>query len=314
MGLSLTTSWLRSRIEDDYPPLGRFIPVEGVRLHVLDVPAKAADAPVLLILHGAACSLRDPYAAFAPALDGRMRMIFVDRPGHGYSGHEEIVLSGPAAQARLAAGVLEALGIERAIVVGHSFGGAVAAAFAVHHPERTAGLVMIAPATHPWPGGIAWSYDLVSMPVVGSLLSHTIVTPLGLTMIEKSLQEVFAPEPVPRGFAERAGVPLTIRPAAFRATSLEVSALKDHLAELAPLYRTIAAPTTVVTGDADGVVPTQVHAARFAAAVKGARHIELAGAGHMPHHTRTADVVAAIEAVVERAAHAGKPRRASRQA
>ncbi|MGO8126822.1 alpha/beta fold hydrolase, partial [Rhizobium ruizarguesonis] len=54
--------------------------------------------------------------------------------------------------------LMEKRGIEKEIIVGHSFGGAITAAFGLRHPDKTAGLLFLAPATHPWPGGIDWYY------------------------------------------------------------------------------------------------------------------------------------------------------------
>jgi pimeloyl-ACP methyl ester carboxylesterase len=91
-------------------------------------------------------------------------MLFVDRPGHGYSergGPENA--SPPARPMRLPA-LMDKRGIDKAIIVGHSFGGAIAAAFGVRHPEKTAGLLFLAPATHPWPGGIDWYYHVATAP------------------------------------------------------------------------------------------------------------------------------------------------------
>ena len=64
---------------------------------------------------------------------------------------------------------MEKRGIKRAVIVGHSFGGAIAAAFGVRHPDKTEGLLFLAPATHPWPGGIDWYYHLAAMPMTISV-------------------------------------------------------------------------------------------------------------------------------------------------
>ncbi|WP_334176800.1 alpha/beta hydrolase [Pseudoxanthobacter sp.] len=302
IGLTMTTAWLRSRIERQFPPLGDVVEVEGVGLHVVDVPAAADDAPVMVILHGTACSLRDPLAALGPALEGRARLLFLDRPGHGYSFDEHGSHAGLSEQADLVAALLDRLGIDKAVIVGHSFGGSVAAAFAVRHQPRTAAAVLVSPATHPWDDGFAWQRDLVSAPVVGSLFVDTLVTPLALSMLDGSVASVFAPEPVPADIIDRTGAPLAVRPEAVRATSREVAVLNDHLARLVPRYSELKVPVTLIAGDADQVVPVGLHAHPFVARAPHTELVLLSGAGHMPHHTNTPAVVAAIERVLARVA------------
>ncbi len=311
IGLTMTTAWLRSRIERQFPPLGDVVDVNGIGLHVVDVPAEADDAPVMVILHGTACSLRDPLAALGPALEGRARLLFVDRPGHGYSFDEHGTYAGLTDQADLVAALLDRLGIAKAVIVGHSFGGSVAAAFAVHHQDRTAAAVLVAPATHPWDDGFAWQRDLVSAPVVGSLFVDTMATPLALSMLDSSVVGVFAPETPPADIIDRTGAPLAVRPEAVRATSREVAVLNDHLAHLVPRYSELKVPVTLIAGDADQVVPINLHARAFAALAPHTELVELSGAGHMPHHTNTRAVVAAIDRALARVAsnNAARPRR-----
>ena len=62
----------------------------------------------------------------------------------------------------------------------HSLAGALGALLPLNHPQRVAGLVMLAPVTHPWPGGVGTYNKIVTTPVIGPLLAHTITLPIGL--------------------------------------------------------------------------------------------------------------------------------------
>jgi pimeloyl-ACP methyl ester carboxylesterase len=292
---AIATDALVARIEADHPPSGRFVEALGRRIHLVDRPAAAPEAPTIVFLHGAVATLVDPLVAFGPSLEGRARLVFVDRPGHGYSGRGGEEDADPAVQADVVAAALAAIGVRRAVIVGHSFGGAVAAAFAVRHPDATAGLVLLAAATHPWPGGVSWSYDLVGAPLAGKLVARTITTPLGLMLLPSGYAGVFAPEAAPDGLIEATAARLALRPQAFRASAEDIRGLKARLSAFVPRYREIAAPTVVMGGDADRVVSTTIHAKAFAAAVPGARLVVLPGAGHAIQHTRTAAIVAEIE-------------------
>lgn len=306
-GMSMTTAWLRQRIEREFPPIGTFLSVGGLDLHVVDLPGKDASAPTIVVLHGTASSLRDPLAALGADLEGRARVIFIDRPGHGYTADEAGAYAGLADQADLVAYLLDGLGIERAVLLGHSFGGSVAAAFTVQHPDRAAGAVLVAPATHPWDDGFAWSRGLMEAPVVGAFLTDTLATPLALSMLDSSVAQVFAPEPMPAGLVDATGAPLAVRPEAMRATNREVTTLNERLAALTPLYADIRVPVTVIAGDADHVVPIDQHARRFAALVPEARLVTLKGAGHMLHHTNTATVLDAVDDVLAKVTAKARP-------
>jgi pimeloyl-ACP methyl ester carboxylesterase len=306
---AVLTRLLVRRIEARYPARGRLLEVGGRRMHVIDRPAADPTAPTIVVLHGTLSTALDSYAAFADALAPLGRLVFVDRPGHGYSTRRLPDDTSPAGQAEAVAGVLDRLGIDRAVVVGHSYGGAVAAAFAVHHPQRTIGLVLVTPATHPWPGPLDWSYRLLGAAFAGPIVAQTIATPVGLAILRSAVAGVFAPEEVPADYMARSGIALALRPAAFRASAAEVGALRAEVARLAPRYGEIAAPTVVIGADCDAVVSTEIHARAFADAVPGARLIVLAGAGHAPQHTRTAVVAEAVRSVIEARQDGGREAR-----
>ncbi|GIL02624.1 MAG: esterase [Alphaproteobacteria bacterium] len=291
-----TTRLLTRRIEARFPPVGAFAEVGGRRLHYIDVAdGPGADLAPMVFLHGAAGNARDLFGAFGQCLAGRARMVFLDRPGAGYSqrAHGD---AAPDAQAGQVAGLMEQLGIERAVIVGHSLGGAVAAAFAVDHPARTAGLVLIAPASHPWPGArISWYNRLASRPMTGRLFAHLVAIPFGHLRYASAVRAVFAPDRPPGDYARRSATRLVLRPAAFRHNAADLCQLHGHVRRLSPRYGAIAVPTVIITGDSDAVVPPERHAVRLAGDIAGARLVWLRQAGHMPTYSHTEAIVAEIE-------------------
>lgn len=289
------------RISQQYPPIGEFVDVGGVRLHLVDEAGpEGDDRPPLVVIHGASANLREPMLAFAGHLRQRQRTLFIDRPGHGWSERRGRADASPSAQAALIAAALKAKGIERAVILGISWGGALAAAFAVNHPQQTAGLVFIGPATHPWPGGVDWHYGITVTPVLGTLFSHCLMLPIAWNRVPRAVEGVFSPEAAPTGYSEAIGARLLLRPAEFIANGEDVHDLKANVTALAPRYREIVAPTEIVTGDADAVVWPSIHSVGLERDIAGANVTWLPGAGHMPHHTRRADVLAAIERVYGR--------------
>jgi pimeloyl-ACP methyl ester carboxylesterase len=300
-GLSL---YFENQVEASFPrleaPIGKRITVAGTELHLADHPA-GPDAELLpmLFIHGASGNLRDLQAPLAEKLEGRGRMIFVDRPGHGYSERgdgEDMQM--PWSQAELLAMLLDELDIDKAIVVGHSLGGSTAAAFAVNHPEKVAGLVFLAPATHPWPNrDLSWHYDVANFPVVGGAFSQLFAVPFGQLLYEDGVRSVFKPQPIPEDYIETAGTKLILRRANFQYNAEDVGALYDAVAEIAPRYTEIKVPTSIITGDQDDVVLAEIHSKGLEQDITGSKLVWLKGEGHMPAWTNPDTVIREIERV-----------------
>lgn len=296
LGLALFTRVKAGQIETEFPAVGEMIDVGGYQLHAVHVPPpETADLPPLVFIHGASGNLRDQMTPFRPLLEGRAEMLFVDRPGHGWSERGGTGNDTPDGQADAIARAMSAKGISRAIVIGHSFGGAIAASFALNHPEMTAGLVFLAPATHPWPGGIAWYYGLTSTPLIGPLFANTLALPAGLTRLESGSTCVFAPNPKPGSYVSATGPALVLRPSAFRYNAIDVSNLKPYVSRIAPRYPEISAPTVIVTGDSDSVVLAHIHSEGLARDIDGAELVWICNLGHKPDHVTTVLSVRAIE-------------------
>jgi pimeloyl-ACP methyl ester carboxylesterase len=302
----LITSIAARRIEAAHPPAGRFVDVDGGRLHVLDL-APPTDSPTAaapcglwpaVLIHGASGNLGDLRLELGDRLAQTRRVALVDRPGHGWSdrpGGEAD--ASPARQAALIAQALDGIGLDRFVLVGHSLGGTVAAAFARAYPERVAGLVLLAAVTHPWKGGLDWHYNVGAMPVIGTAFARAAALPVGEILLEMGARAVFLPQEMPADYLDRAGIRLLLRPAEFTANAQDVSALKAFVTGESPHYRDITMPTVVLTGDADTTVSPTLHSRAIAAMLPDARLVILPGIGHMPHHVATDEVIAAIDSV-----------------
>jgi pimeloyl-ACP methyl ester carboxylesterase len=286
-----------AQLERAHPPAGRLVQVVGGRLHVVDLaPARPPDAPPIVLLHGASGNLEDQRLTLGAALAARHRVVLVDRPGHGFSdrpgGRAD---ASPGRQAALIAQALARLGVSRAIVVGHSWSGALAAALALDFPERVAGLVLVAPVTHPWPGGISWYNRLASTPVIGRLFVETCAFPAGSLMIARGVENVFEPQLPPADYVRRTATRLLLRPQEFIANAQDVAGLKAFVTAQAPRYGEIAVPTVIISGDRDTTVGLEIHSRVAVTLIPGAKLIVLPGIGHMLHHVAADAIVAAID-------------------
>jgi pimeloyl-ACP methyl ester carboxylesterase len=236
-------------------------------------------------------------------LAAKYRVILIDRPGHGWSTREREADSTPAIQGRMIDAALTKLGVGRAILVVHSWAGALGARMALDYPERVAGLVMLAPVAYPWPGGVGWYNELVTAPVIGPLLAYTITLPLGFFVTEQATRNVFLPQTVPENFVRDTATRLLLRPREFLANARDLVTLKEAVREQAPRYAEIKAPTVVISGDVDKTVSTNIHSRPFAAAVAGAKLIVLPGVGHMVQNAAPELVMSEIEAMADKIAH-----------
>ena len=174
------------------PPQGRFIEVDGVRLHVVDSGEKPGQiGPPLLFLHGLLGQLNHFSFALA-ALFPERRVVLLDRPGSGFS--QAAPSQSLAAQADLAAKVIALLNLDKPLVVGHSFGGAVGLALALDHPECVGGLALVAPLTHPFAPSQVIAGLGVGNRFARWLGAWTLGPIVALTRIGLTQRMVFAPD------------------------------------------------------------------------------------------------------------------------
>jgi pimeloyl-ACP methyl ester carboxylesterase len=305
-GLFLFTLVQSRRIERRYPPVGHLVDVGGGAIHVVETPPQGGERGAALLVHGASGNYADLDAALAERLAARgFRVFSVDRPGHGWSARlEGRDASSPEWQAKIVRAALARRGVDRAIVVVHSLAGALGLAMALNAPEFVRGLVLLAPVTHPWPGGVSWYYPPAASRLWGPLFRWLFALPAGHYAIPRGVGSVFAPNAMPLDYIERTRVKLMLRPWTFLANAEDVTALKGHVIALSKRYGEIDTPTAVVTGDQDGVVYAHIHSASCARDIPGATLTVLEGVGHSPHYSATERVIEAILEVDWRAREA----------
>jgi pimeloyl-ACP methyl ester carboxylesterase len=293
VGLVLFAGWTARRIEAAVPPAGRFLTVEGVRFHYID----EGSGPVILMIHGLASQLQSFTYALNTILPG-YRLVMIDRPGSGYSGTPASATFG--AQAALIAAFLRALRIERALVVGHSLGGAVALALAVDRPDLVAGLVLLAPATQVQDEapdalkGLAIRSDLMRW-----IIGWTLAVPSSLRAGPKTVRTLFAPDPAPGDFGTRGGGLLPVRPWTFRNASRDLAETPASLAAYMPRYSQITVPVGVLFGTGDLILDPQRHGEGLRRQIPGIDLAFVANGGHMVPLTapqQSADLINKIAA------------------
>lgn len=278
--------------EARHPPIGAFTEIEGLRVHY----AEKGEGPPVVLIHGASGNLRDFTFSMTDALAARgFRAIAFDRPGFGYTDRPKALGEEPTTQARILAAAARAIGADRAIVAGHSYGGAVAMAWALDAPEQVRAALSIAGATYPWGGDAGLLYSLGASDVFGGLTRFAARMLVDETDPKDAIARVFAPDAPPSGYAGYIGVGLALRPETFRANARDLDRLNDALKPQAARYGDLAMPVEAIHGEADRTVWAEVHSAPLAEAAQNGRLTLLPGVGHMPHHAKQAEVIAAVE-------------------
>jgi pimeloyl-ACP methyl ester carboxylesterase len=296
LALLIFTHYQTRRIERLYPICGEMIDAGGYKLHAVHIPGpQHGRLPPIVFIHGASGNLRDQMAAFREKLEGRAELLFVDRPGHGWSERGDHSNGYPDGQARAIATLLDRKNIKQAVIVGHSFGGAIATSMALETPHKVSGLLLLSTVSHPWPGGIDWHYRVTAAPIAGPVFAALLAMPAGLLRIARTARCVFQPNDYPPDYLQQSAVALVLRPRAFRHNAIDVSNLRDHVVKTAPRYSHIAAQTVIITGDRDDIVSPDIHSVALARDIANSQMLRIRGIGHKPDFAATQLCIAAIE-------------------
>ena len=273
--------------EAAYPPSGQFLTVEGLRLHY----EMSGSGPDLVMIHGASGSLRDLTFALRDRLTDRYRVTLIDRPGLGHS--DPLADTSLRAQARAIKAAMTQLGMTDPLVLGQSYGGAVALAWAMEGGPRA--LILVGSPSMPWPGTLDPWYRVTANPVGRALAIPLAAAFVPQSYVSAATTAVFAPDPVPPGYEEHLGAALTLRRPTLAANTAQVNALRAELVMMEQHYPTLALPVELIHGTADTIVPLAIHSGPLSGLLPNVRLTVIDGAGHMPHHAHADTVIAAID-------------------
>ena len=275
-------------LEDTVPPEqladpdSRFVDVGGLQVHYKEV---GQGEPALVLLHGFAASTFSWREVMDPLAGDGHRVVAFDRQGFGLT---ERPMPGewqgespysPEAQADLTVGLMDALEIERAVLVGNSAGGTTAVLTALTHPERVEKLVLVDPAIYQGGGSPLprWLSPLLRTPQARRL------GPLFVRSIQEWGQEFgrsawhdpskFTPE-IWEGFTRPLRAENWDRALWELTAASHPLGLEDRLDE-------IGVPVLVITGDDDRIVPTE-QSVRLASELPGAELVVIPNCGHVP--------------------------------
>lgn len=284
---------------EDFAPPEEFIDAAGIQTHFV---ARGTQGPAIVLLHGFGSSTFTWRKTLAGELAEQFRLVAVDIKGFGLTEKPRDGRYHIRAYADHLLGFLEAMGLERPVLVGNSMGGAVALHLALTHPERVAGLVLVdsampdfrppridrarqapeAPEAEPSEAGSRRRLTLRPNPNLLRLL-------ITRSMIEQGLKASYRdPSVVTPEMIDAYYVPTTID-GAMEALAAMLSTTTDAEAPAQPLppLESLRLPTLVVWGRHDRVIPVAL-AEVFTRRIPEASQVIFEGSGHLPHEEEPA--------------------------
>jgi pimeloyl-ACP methyl ester carboxylesterase len=232
------------KAQRENPPQGRFIGVDGVRLHYVE----RGNGRPLVLFHGNGSMIQDFESSGLIDLAAKdYRVIVFDRPGFGHSLRPRNVVWTPEAQADLFKKALDRLSVQRAIVLGHSWGASVAVALAVRQPSFVEALVLASGYYFPTARTDVAASSVPAIPGLGDIISYTISPILSRLMWPAMLRKLFGPRSVPEKFA---GFPkeMAVRPSQIRASAAEAALMIPAAFASSKTYSELEMPTIILAG------------------------------------------------------------------
>ena len=316
---------LRNRLDANRvaPPIAaQPLQVDGRTVYVIDTGQQEAqpmqigkrkiyglkqETQTVVLLHGSSGSCAD-FEPMIPGLAQRYRVVVPERPGMGWSDQPDEHRLAPMTETVYQ--TLRLLQVERPILVGWSYGGAVALQMAVDHPDYASGLLLLAAV------GPAWTSEghhmetilkvgkTLTWPVVGPVLAWTIAPLIGRLVADQDIRGNFGPDVdrIAPEYVQRA-TEIYTRPNIMRAMFLEIANMGEDLRLFEGRIGSIGVPTMVVSAELDTNVPPRVGVA-LAEAIPGAQHVLMTGTAHGFPASRPEE---AIRLVDEMVAQVGAP-------
>jgi pimeloyl-ACP methyl ester carboxylesterase len=296
--LVLATLWIAAKAERLVPPVGKFIEIDGNRIHYVD---QGEGRPIVFV-HGLGAQLHHfrhtLFGQFGPGY----RLIALDRPGAGYSVRASGATGSLSEQAEIVRRFIEALGLKRPLVVGHSLGGTIALTLAVEHPEAISGIALLSPLTHMESGAREKLGSLyIPSRLWRRIMSYTLAIPTSLRYARPTMEFIFAPQAFPADYMVDGGGWLGLRPAHFYATSSDVVAVEQDLGRIEQRYGEIAMPAGILFGEADRVTSFHTQGEPMISRINGLDFESVDGLGHMPQFNEPERVIAFIKRIAARA-------------
>ncbi|HEX6718609.1 MAG TPA: alpha/beta hydrolase [Pyrinomonadaceae bacterium] len=264
-----------------------FVTVDKLRVHYIE----SGRGPAVVMIHGNAGSIEDFEFGVLQTLSSNYRVIAVDRPGHGKS--DRPATANVEYQARLLHQVLLSLRVHEPVLVGHSWGAALALSYALQFPKELSAMILVAPAAYPDSGESRLLQALVKPPVLGDMTLIFGRAILGRQILRAGLSRAFSPQAVPEEYFKRVASSWLGRKQ-LKAYLDDESSLNASLKQFSKHYAEIDIPVVILTGDHDAIVSARENAYRLKFAIPQATLIEIKDTGHEIPQTHPESIASAL--------------------
>ncbi len=305
---ALANWYLANKAERDNPPAGRFIEIDGFRLHYIE----RGQGESLILLHGNGSMIEDfASSGLIDKASQGYRVIALDRPGFGHSGRPRSKIWTPQAQADLIHEALLRLGVSGAVVLGHSWGTQVAIALAQKYPQDVGGLVLASGYYYPSLRADVLALSAPAIPVLGDVMRYTISPLIARAVWPLLMRKIFGPASVPSKFKRGFPRAMAVRPSQLRASAEETALMIPDAFAFRGQYQKLQMPVIIVAGEDDRLIEIDEQSGRLHREIQHSVFHRVRGAGHMVHQSAPDRVMAAIDSAVDRMR---QPRASNRRA
>ena len=271
----------------------RYLEIEKTKLHLIQ---GGTGQQTVIMLHGNAGNIRDFEYGLAELLSKSYRVIGFDRPGHGKSDRPGSKAASVEYQALMLHKTLQSIGVNKAILLGHSWGASLALCYALKYPAETAGLVLLAPVAFPGADPNHLLQAVLKTPLIGGLTLMLGNTLMGDERLRHELEKAFYPQPVPGNYL-RMATSTWLGRKRLRSYLEDEWSLNASLRRMSKHYGELRMPVVIVTGDQDQIVSPKENAYRLKERIPHAQLVVLKGAGHEIPLTRPECVYSALKLI-----------------
>jgi pimeloyl-ACP methyl ester carboxylesterase len=265
----------------------------GVPVHYV----RSGEGRPIVYIHGAKGSVYDLLLSIGDRLAERYAVVAFDRPGSGFSGRSARDGGSPQAQAAVLRAAAAELGLKRPVLVGHSFGAAVALAWALDAPGEVAAVVTLGGYVLPLGGPPPWVVALMRSRTTLRAVGRLGRSRLGRPLVESAARRAFFPGRPPDEYL-RIAPALALDEARLINDGDDRKSAEAGLRALQPRYAGLAVPVVIVVGEQDRMVPPST-SEKLYALLPRAEIVRLPASGHMPQFTATGAVLAAVDRAAE---------------
>lgn len=278
-GLFVFNSYLEKRAEVTYPPNGKFVTVDGLKLHYI---MKGTGKPIVF-LHGGVYAGNDYNRLIDLAAALGFQAISFDRPGYGYSERAKMKAATPVEQARLIHKAITKIQAEKPIIAGHSMSGTIALSLALGYPNDISGIILIGANAMYNDGNAANSghplSKLAAIPLLGNVILAILLGLIKRVFARILLKTSFEPERAPAGYV-KTFTQFGMRFNQLKSLLMDADTFYKTAGKISARYHEITIPAIVMIGENDPLGSVE-QAKRLKGDISHAHFIVLSNAAHM---------------------------------